>query len=322
MVNAEAPAGLVFEDKAASYALAFSINNFLTALEAIASLDFMVGLSGMLLHEIMCDDLDAGAQVQEAMETCLMAIYIAEQRRHRIKTISLKRIPEQTISSRHTTKQTNVAGPAGCVTLYSHLFATYYDEEISKKPGFVNSLRGRRLCDELIQLRDSARGTKELTFITFRRPNDTGYNPAGSFTIVYDLYSAIPSNFSELEEENEGQISSKMAHTTNFAARGENLMRHKFVGPFINPLLMDINAMPFRNVNAKAHMITETVLDCKDVMAHGSTAFISITRAGLSRNITIGEIHLALTSSKCGFCEEYHEPPNHLFHVQQRHTMV
>ncbi|KAF5691093.1 hypothetical protein FDENT_3605 [Fusarium denticulatum] len=290
MVNAEAPAGLVFENKAASYALAFSINNFLTAIEAMASLDFMVGLSGMLLHEIMCDDLDAGAQVHEAMETCPMAIYIAGQKRRRIKT--------------------NVAGPAGCVALYSHLFATHYYEEISEKPGFVDSLRGRRLCDELIQLQDSARSTKELTFITIRGPNDTRYNPAGSFAvspnpllyrdniavkgdillncikalavlqredvplqimmegqrpergrvatertqdrchtsalkstrpstkttltlylyyklleIVFHIYSKTPSNFSGSAEENEGQISSKMAHMTNLAARGENLMR-------------------------------------------------------------------------------------------------
>ncbi|KAF5568164.1 hypothetical protein FPHYL_2946 [Fusarium phyllophilum] len=80
--------------------------------------------------------------------------------------------------------------------------------------------------------------------------------------------------------------------------------------------------MSFRNVNAKAHSITESVLDCKDVMAHSSTALINIISTGLSRRVTMGEIHLALTSSKCGFCEEYHEPPNHLSHHQQRHTMV
>ncbi|KAG5790821.1 hypothetical protein H9Q69_010116 [Fusarium xylarioides] len=61
----------------------------------------------------------------------------------------------------------------------------------------------------------------------------------------------------------------------------------------------------FRNVNAAAHSITGTALDCKEVLEHGQSAFVSIIRAGLSRNITIGEIHLALTSSKCGFCEEY-----------------
>ena len=61
----------------------------------------------------------------------------------------------------------------------------------------------------------------------------------------------------------------------------------------------------FRNVNAAAHSITGTALDCKEVLEHGQSAFVNIVRAGLSRNITIGEIHLALTSSKCGFCEEY-----------------
>jgi hypothetical protein len=41
----------------------------------------------------------------------------------------------------------------------------------------------------------------------------------------YVIYSTIPSNFPGSTEENEGQISSKMAHTTNLAARGENLIR-------------------------------------------------------------------------------------------------
>ncbi|KAG5797654.1 hypothetical protein H9Q69_003320 [Fusarium xylarioides] len=80
--------------------------------------------------------------------------------------------------------------------------------------------------------------------------------------------------------------------------------------------------MSFRNVNAKAHSSIETALDCKEVLEHGHSAFVNIIRASLSRNITIGEIHLALTSSKCGFCEEYHEPPNRLSHHQQRHTMI
>jgi hypothetical protein len=38
----------------ARYVLAFSINNFLTAIEEISAMGFMEGLSGMLLHEIMC----------------------------------------------------------------------------------------------------------------------------------------------------------------------------------------------------------------------------------------------------------------------------
>ncbi|KAF4502565.1 hypothetical protein FAGAP_1207 [Fusarium agapanthi] len=80
----------------------------------------------------------------------------------------------------------------------------------------------------------------------------------------------------------------------------------KLPGDIMSKILLhlDVNSFrAFRNVNAKAHMITETVLDCKDVMSHGSTAFINIVRTGLSRHITIGEIYLALTSPKCGFCE-------------------
>ncbi|KAK2929301.1 hypothetical protein FoTM2_009640 [Fusarium oxysporum f. sp. vasinfectum] len=52
----------------------------------------------------------------------------------------------------------------------------------------------------------------------------------------------------------------------------------------------------FRNINAKAHRIAETVLDCKEVMVHGSTAVINLIRTGLSPHITIGEIHKTLTS--------------------------
>ncbi|KAH7201042.1 hypothetical protein BKA60DRAFT_600907 [Fusarium oxysporum] len=61
----------------------------------------------------------------------------------------------------------------------------------------------------------------------------------------------------------------------------------------------------FRNINAKAHRITETVLDCKEVMVHGSTAVINLIRTGLSPHITIGEIHKALTSPNCEFCDDY-----------------
>ncbi|KAI8407879.1 hypothetical protein FOFC_10807 [Fusarium oxysporum] len=61
----------------------------------------------------------------------------------------------------------------------------------------------------------------------------------------------------------------------------------------------------FRNINAKAHRIAETVLDCKEVMVHGSTAVINLIRTGLSPHITIGEIHKALTSPKCEFCDDY-----------------
>ncbi|KAF4415097.1 hypothetical protein FACUT_13683 [Fusarium acutatum] len=81
----------------------------------------------------------------------------------------------------------------------------------------------------------------------------------------------------------------------------------KLAGDIINNILLHLDVKSFRNfrnVNAKAHQITETVLDCKDVMAHGSTAFINIVRTGLSRHVTIGEIYLALQSPKCEFCEE------------------
>uniref|UniRef100_A0A0D2YHD2 F-box domain-containing protein n=1 Tax=Fusarium oxysporum (strain Fo5176) TaxID=660025 RepID=A0A0D2YHD2_FUSOF len=61
----------------------------------------------------------------------------------------------------------------------------------------------------------------------------------------------------------------------------------------------------FRNINAKAHRITETVLDSKEVMIHGSTAVINLIRTGLSSHITIGEIHKALTSPNCEFCDYY-----------------
>ncbi|KAF5604791.1 hypothetical protein FPCIR_643 [Fusarium pseudocircinatum] len=76
----------------------------------------------------------------------------------------------------------------------------------------------------------------------------------------------------------------------------------------MNTILVQLDVKSFRNfrnVNAAAHSITGTALDCKGVLEHGQSAFVSIVRAGLSRHVTIGEIHLALTSSKCGFCEEY-----------------
>ncbi|QGI82669.1 hypothetical protein CEK25_009398 [Fusarium fujikuroi] len=82
----------------------------------------------------------------------------------------------------------------------------------------------------------------------------------------------------------------------------------KLPGDIVSNILLRLDVKSFRNfrnLNAKAHRITETVIDCKDVMVHGKAAFISISRTGLSRHITIGEIHLALTSHKCNFCEEY-----------------
>ncbi|KAF5697249.1 hypothetical protein FMUND_15481 [Fusarium mundagurra] len=82
----------------------------------------------------------------------------------------------------------------------------------------------------------------------------------------------------------------------------------KLPSDVVNNILvrLDIESFrAFRNVNAKAHSITEATLDCKDVMVHGSAALVNIARTGLGRHVTIGEIHLALTSSKCGFCEEY-----------------
>lgn len=76
-----------------------------------------------------------------------------------------------------------VAGSDGCEAMYSELLACEMDEDISDQPGFIDSLRGPRLCDELIRLQDGARGTKELTFIAIRGPNDIGYNPTGTFTV-------------------------------------------------------------------------------------------------------------------------------------------
>ncbi|KAF4951043.1 hypothetical protein FGADI_7780 [Fusarium gaditjirri] len=61
----------------------------------------------------------------------------------------------------------------------------------------------------------------------------------------------------------------------------------------------------FRNINAKAHLITETALHCKEVLAYGNTAIVDLIRSGLSPYITIGEIYEALTSPKCEFCDEY-----------------
>jgi len=82
----------------------------------------------------------------------------------------------------------------------------------------------------------------------------------------------------------------------------------KLPGDIVSNILLRLDVKSFRNfrnANAKAHRITETVIDCKDVMVHGKAAFISISRTGLSRNITMGEIRLALTSHKCDFCEAY-----------------
>ncbi|KAF4946108.1 hypothetical protein FGADI_11437 [Fusarium gaditjirri] len=76
-----------------------------------------------------------------------------------------------------------VAGSDGCEAMHSELLAYEMNEEVSDQPGFVDSLRGRRLCDELIRLQDDARGNKELTFITIRGPNDIGSNPLGMFTV-------------------------------------------------------------------------------------------------------------------------------------------
>ncbi|KAF5634192.1 hypothetical protein F52700_5912 [Fusarium sp. NRRL 52700] len=70
--------------------------------------------------------------------------------------------------------------------------------------------------------------------------------------------------------------------------------------------LLDLESfLSFRNVNAKAHSLTENVLDCKEVIVHGSAAVVNLARTGLSGHFTIGEIHLALTSPKCGICEGY-----------------
>ncbi|PNP78924.1 hypothetical protein FNYG_07789 [Fusarium nygamai] len=82
----------------------------------------------------------------------------------------------------------------------------------------------------------------------------------------------------------------------------------KLPGDIMNNILVRLDVksfLNFRNANAKAHHITETILDCKDVMLHGRAAIINIARTGLSGHVTIGEIHLALTSPKCGFCDEY-----------------
>ncbi|KAI1009883.1 hypothetical protein LB503_011513 [Fusarium chuoi] len=83
---------------------------------------------------------------------------------------------------------------------------------------------------------------------------------------------------------------------------------NKLPSDVMNNILVQLDVESFRcfrNVNAKAHSITETVLDCEEVLKYGQTAVTSIIRTGLSRHITIGEIHLALTSSKCGFCKAY-----------------
>ncbi|RBQ78655.1 hypothetical protein FVER14953_13191 [Fusarium verticillioides] len=82
----------------------------------------------------------------------------------------------------------------------------------------------------------------------------------------------------------------------------------KLPGDVMNNILVRLDVksfLNFRNANAKAHHVTETILDCKDVMLHSRAAIINIARTGLSGHVTIGEIHLALTSPKCGFCDEY-----------------
>lgn len=82
----------------------------------------------------------------------------------------------------------------------------------------------------------------------------------------------------------------------------------KLPSDIINSILRHLDVKSFRrfrNINAKAHRITETVLDCKEVMIHGSTAVINLIRTGLSSHITIGEIHKALTSPNCEFCDDY-----------------
>ncbi|KAF5622080.1 uncharacterized protein FTJAE_11047 [Fusarium tjaetaba] len=76
----------------------------------------------------------------------------------------------------------------------------------------------------------------------------------------------------------------------------------------MNNILVRLNVksfLNFRNANAKTHHIAEAILDCKDVMLHARAAIINIARTGLGGHITIGDIHLALTSPKCAFCEEY-----------------
>ncbi|CVK98668.1 uncharacterized protein FMAN_08512 [Fusarium mangiferae] len=83
---------------------------------------------------------------------------------------------------------------------------------------------------------------------------------------------------------------------------------NKLPSDVMNNILVQLDVKSFRcfrNANAKAHSITETVLDCREVLEYGQAAITSIIRTGLSRHVTIGEIHLALTSSKCGFCEAY-----------------
>ncbi|KAH7230514.1 uncharacterized protein BKA55DRAFT_715321 [Fusarium redolens] len=70
--------------------------------------------------------------------------------------------------------------------------------------------------------------------------------------------------------------------------------------------LLDVKSFRrFRIVNAKAHRITETLLDCKEVMLYASTAVVNLIRTGLSAHVAIGDIHKALTSPKCEFCDDF-----------------
>ncbi|SCN75022.1 uncharacterized protein FFB20_04682 [Fusarium fujikuroi] len=66
-----------------------------------------------------------------------------------------------------------VTGSDSYKAMYSGLSACKIDEEVSDQPGFVDSLRGRRMCDELIRLQDR-RIQKDLDLL----PREAGISDA------------------------------------------------------------------------------------------------------------------------------------------------
>lgn len=83
-----------------------------------------------------------------------------------IVLLSLNKSGDDCFGQATTYWEDYITGSDSYKAMYSGLLAYKIDEEVSDQPGFVDSLRGRRMCDELIRLQDSARPSQTSRLIS------------------------------------------------------------------------------------------------------------------------------------------------------------